>query len=275
MEKPEHFILKKRANYRVGCGVGAACFLFLGIALGAGYFSGATVDELALPALVIGIIGGVATVLVLIAIALTVIWERRNIRRLFEKPLWAEWRYAPDEWQRIAQEKLDADRKLFKPGYNLLIGPILGGFIAGIAILVVKDPEVTPILVVVAGVITAIFIVSGLIVPVVMLSNRQARYRKRLRVESPRLYIGAMGVYHETDGFTSLARLGDVAIEYTNSVPVALTFQVYEQVGHYGSYLRAAPIEIPKGREAEAETLARRFQQERILARGSGNWMGW
>ena len=59
MEKPEHLVLKKRANYRTGCGVGVVCLFFLGLVVVVGYFTGAQPDELALPAVVLGIMGAV------------------------------------------------------------------------------------------------------------------------------------------------------------------------------------------------------------------------
>lgn len=270
MQRPDHFVLNKRANYRVGCGAGAACLFFLGLALVLGYLSGAKPDDLLLPAAALGIMGVTVVVLILGGVALTVLWERADINQLFKGSIWAEWQYAPDEWQRIARARLEAERNMFKPGYNLIVGPILGAIIAGVALFVIKDPQVTPVMLATAGGITLLFIVSGLVVPLVLRSNRQARYRKRLKVESPRLYIGPMGMYHETDGYTSLERLGGV--DYTPD-DSTMTFQVYHRTERYGTYRVAVVLEVPRGCERDAEALVNRFQQERRM--DSGRWLPW
>lgn len=270
MEKPDHLVLKKRANYRAGCGAGVACLFFLGLATVLGYLSGGKPDELLLPVAALGIMGGTVTLFLIGGVALTVLWERSDINRLFKGPLWAEWQYPADDWARIARAKLEAEGKMFKPGYNLIVGPILGAIIAGVALFGIKDPQITPVLLATAGGITLLFIISGLVLPLVFLSNRRARYRKRLKVESPRLYIGPMGMYHETDGYTSLERLGGV--DYTPSDSI-ITFQVYHRSERYGSFRIPAAVEVPRGREQDAEALVNRFQQERTM--DQGRWLPW
>jgi hypothetical protein len=270
MEKPEHLVLKKRANYRIGCGVGVVCLLFLGLVVVVGYLTGAQPDELALPAVALGSMGAIVVVILFAGVAITVLWERGDIKRLLNGTLWAEWQYAPDDWQRIVQQKLDAESQIFKPWYNLIIGPIIGVVIAGVALFGIKDPQITPIMLLVAGGVTLLFILSGVITPLVLRSNRQARYRKRLKVESPRVYIGPMGMYHETEGYTSLDRLGGV--DYIPS-DAAITFQVYHRSERYGTFRFPVSVEVPRGREADAEALANRFHQERRMEQG--RWLPW
>ncbi len=115
-----------------------------------------------------------------------------------------------------------------------------------------------------------LFVLSGVITPLVLRSNRQARYRKRMQVESPRVYIGPTGMYHETDGYTSLDRLGGVDYIPSDS---AITFQVYHRSERYGAFRLPVSLEVPRGREADAEALANRFHQERRMEQGG--WLPW
>src|SRR5690242_8136306 len=115
MEKPEQLLLKKRANYRVGCGVGVVCLFFLGLVIVIGYLTGGKPDELALPVVVLGGMDIIVVVILFAAVAVTVLWERGDIKRLLNGTLSAEWQYAPDDWQNIAQRKLEAESQMFKP----------------------------------------------------------------------------------------------------------------------------------------------------------------
>jgi hypothetical protein len=266
MDKPERLVLKKRSGYRNGCLIGLACLFFPAVALGLGYFSGSKPEELALPAVVLGGLAVVVVIVILGAVSITVLWERRNIRRLLSSDLWAQWQYTPDEWKRIATDLLESEEGVYKPIYNLIIGPIVGAIIAGFGLYMNdREPEMTPILLLIGGGVAVVFILSGLILPLVQRSNRQARYRRRLRVEAPRLYIGPNALYHEADGYESLARLNSV--EYTPG-DSAITFKVYVQAGHYGSYLSPITQFVPRGRETEAQALVERFTRERPMERG-------
>src|SRR5262245_20238124 len=97
MDKPERLMLKKRANYRTGCLIGLACLFFPVLGLGIAYFTGEKLDDLTLPGAILGSIAIIVTVVVWTAVSITVLWERRSIRRLLSGDLWAQWQYQPDE----------------------------------------------------------------------------------------------------------------------------------------------------------------------------------
>src|SRR5436853_4836664 len=48
----------------------------------------------------------------------------------------------------------------------------------------------------------------------------------------------------------------------------AIKFQVYHRSERYGAFRMPVSVEVPRGREADAETLVNRFHQERRMEQG-------
>jgi hypothetical protein len=259
MQTPNPIVLSRREQYRVGCGAGALCLFFLGLALVLGNYYGASPEELLLPAAALGSMGLAVTVFLLGGTALSVVGESRAIRKLLAGERWAEWQYSPEEWKRIADENYQLERGAFKPGYNLIVGPLMGAFIAGAALFVIRQPEFTPVLLMIAAGVTLLYIVTGLGLPLLFRRNARLRYEKRLRVAAPRLYMNEKGVYHEVDGYTSLDSL--TKVQCIGSDPVILTFQTRNPFRPGMSIPQSHPFPVPAGREAEAQQLVGRYRQ--------------
>jgi hypothetical protein len=115
--------------------------------------------------------------------------------------------------------------------------------------------------------VVCLLVLSGIITPLVLRSNRQARFRKRMQVESPCVYSGPMGMCHEADGYTSLDRLGGVDYIPSDS---AITFQVYHRSERYGAFRLPVSVEVQRRREADAEALANRFIRSGVWSKAGG-----
>lgn len=258
---PEKLVFKKRRGYKLA---GWILFLTLGmlaLVLGLAAFTGAKPDELILPAVAIGSMDLVVTILVLGGTALQVMFESRRIRHLLDDGYWVEWRYSPEEWKRDYEARFKLENFVSKTTYfNVVIGLILGGGMAFAAVYVIKDPQLKPIILAVAAFVALIYIVTGLIAPIFQRSAASARYQARASINAPRLYIGASGLYHEADGFTSFRRL--LNADFQPGEPATINLKIRVRIQRYHWANTYVPVAVPAGREAEAQAITARLMQE-------------
>lgn len=257
MQPPDKIILSKRGNYRMGCVVTAICLIFLVLALGLSLLTGAKPDELLLPTATLGFFVLVILLFIWGGVALSVVREGRQIRAVLEGEQWACWQYTPQEWQRETADLRRIEISMMKPHYNLIVGPLLGLVIAGAAFFGVDDPQVKPIMFLVAGGVTLLFLVTGFFLPLFYRWQANARFRQLSSISAPRLFIAPSGLYHEAKGFTSLENL--VGVDYLPDSHPIIIFTVHIRERRF-SLDMPVPVSVPAAAVKEAAPLVQRFR---------------
>lgn len=259
---PSKLVLRQRSGYGIALAALILMLFFFSVGFGLALASGAKPEELVLPALALGIMALSFVLLFSMFTFISTAGERRQIRRLLNGDLWALWQYPPEQWRQLVEARHALESKMFKPMYNLIVGPIFGGILVIVAFAVPAPfPEFPLIVLGVAAFVTLLFVGSGLILPLQQRRARRRRYRQRLKIAAPRIWISRDGFYHEADGYQSLDALRGVSLEAQQII-----FAVQERIGgaqYTINYLAKVELPIPHGCENAAGVLVQRYQFER------------
>jgi hypothetical protein len=259
MQMPEKLILKQRSSYRMGWVVMFICLFIVALVLVmAVVFTRAKPDDLVLPVVTASAMALFVAAIIWIGVAISVSRERRAIQKLLEGELWAQWQYTPQEWQREVQDLREAEKRMFKPGYNLILGLVFGAILAAVA-LYLHNPQYTPMILFVAGIVTLIFFATGFFLPMYYHRRTAAYYRQLSQFESPHVFIGESGLYHEAKGFTSFKRLSGV--EYLSGSPATIIFSIIVSGGEgMADFALPVPVPVPAKYVGETQALVGRFR---------------
>ncbi len=201
--------------------------------------------------------------------------DKRAIKRLFRSECWLHWQYPPDEWRDHVESTYRS--LLPEPGlrpfvgavYSGIVGLVLGAILLGVVAFVIQDEGVKPYLQVTAGGVFLLLIGVGLVQP--LQERRKARrYRRRaLRVQQPRVWFGAEGIYHEAFGHTPLKTLVKVSDLIRRRRAIRFTIEVTTRMGAEGggsdtTYRLPTLFPVPSGYEKPASELVRRYRAERL-----------
>jgi len=271
MEKPEQLVLDADSYSHLGWGF---ILIWIGtLALGGWLVltrKAASLSELILP------LGAISVLWIFFAATNLIIRSvlksrtRREINRLFEDRIWEQWQFRADEWEKIVTadyRTMCGENTYVGVVYSSLFGFVFSLILAGAAIFVIKDEQVTPILITTASGVLLLFFGIGLAQTINIGRKARIYRRKALEVAEPRVWFGAEGAYHEALGYTSLKRL-EKAIDQSRRLK-RIKFVVTDRVkfgrrGHPSDFSLPVYFSIPSGYEQQAGRLVRRYRQERL-----------
>ena len=196
------------------------------------------------------------------------IGEIRAFNRMFAGEIWECWQFRSSEWQAL----VEAESNLISPKdegleaymgavYSSIFGIIVAIIMSVVGIFVVDDPELKPMIWIVAVIIFLLFLSAGLFQPMIARYNAFRYRRKALRVLEPRVWFASDGIYHETLGHTSLKELEKVTDQTRTRKAIRFTLSVSTDSSTYSvSY----SVSVPAGCEERASRLAHRYRQERL-----------
>jgi hypothetical protein len=249
-----------------------------GLALVAGIvlrFTKATPKDLVLPLGGLGLFWLVFSGIFVVAGLVHRFFDRRAIRRLFRSECWLRWQYQPDEWRDFVESSYRS--LLPEPGlrafvgaaYSGLVGLLLGAILLGVVTFVIQDEGVKPYLRITAGGVFLLLLGVGLVQP--LQERRKARRyrRKALRVQQPRVWFSAFGIYHEAFGHTPLKTLVKVSDLISRRQAIRFTTEETVSMGAEGggsdtTYRLPTVFPVPSGYEEQASRLVRRYRAERL-----------
>ena len=174
----------------------------------------------------------------------------RSVRQIRRGDHWAHWQYTDDEWARYGQHKHKQATRLMK--LSPLFAAALGLVTGGIAWLASRDLRTALLL---FGILLGV----GLLVSAQLWLEGRAHSR---RVKSGDVYISPDGVLRP-QGYLPLSafnvRLVDVIVEPTASGVTVMRFKVGSVTENLVTRVSEFDIPVPTGRDAEAQTLAKRL----------------
>lgn len=199
--------------------------------------------------------------------------EIRAINRIFAGDIWECWQFRSSEWQAL----VEAESNLIGPKneglevymgavYSSIFGIIFAIILSVVGIFFIDDPELKPVIWIVAVIIFLLFLGAGLFQPTIARYNAFRYRRKALCVLEPRVWFASDGVYHETLGHTSLKEIEKVTDQTRTrkAIRFTLSFSTDSSTSSV-SY----PIPVPAGCEERASRLVYRYRQEHLSERSS------
>ncbi len=260
--------LRLQTNYNQFYSALGAGALMLGIALAAVLRMGGDASQVAWTVILFGGIWGVIILVLGVNNRYAVERERRDARALFEGDAWATWRWSMEAWGReLEARRADLEKRARFSRFTPIIGGIaavvIGGTPIGMALLIPDVPakvrEFMIVLGILFGVLAIVLSASG----VVRERQRwQARIERAAQVAAPWVRFGEFGIYHETDGHTTLRHATEVSLARDGD---ALVFQIRHPGPRGTSYTLPLAVPIPAGHRDDAQALVARYRDERRL----------
>lgn len=242
--------------------------LMLGIALAAVLRMGGDAEQITWTLIIIGGIWGVIILALGLSNRYTVERERRDARALFEGDAWATWRWSMEDWGReLEARRADLEKRSRVSRFTPIIGGIaavaIGGTPIAMALAIPDIPDEVRQFMIALGIFFGVLAIALSVVGVVRERRRwQARMERASAVAAPWVRFGAYGLYHETDGHTSLRNMTDVTVARDGR---SLIFQIKHPGPRGTSYTLPLVVPIPPTQREDAQTLVARYRDERKL----------
>ncbi len=262
-------VLQLEKNYNDFYSAVGAAALILGIAVTAILTLGGGVQELLGLLVTLGVFWLLLVTVIGLNNRRVVERERRDAESLFTGAAWATWQWSVADWQQeLRQRQQEHDKRVRFQRFTPWLGGIAGIIIGGCALLpavVAGDEMPPPIRTFVIG-LAIFFALLAVALSVVGAGRERRKCETKLadakQVPAPWICFGPYGFYHQTDGHTSLRKLGSVRFSRTKQV---ITFYVKHALPRGGSMLHPVSVTIPASGVAEADALVDRYRTERNL----------
>jgi len=274
IDKPAKLAFSDEASFTLNWGIVLIPFVVItfGFVL-ALVTTDATLTELALPCAGTSALGFIWGGILGIVTLGHRIAEIRAINRMFAGEIWECWQFRSSEWQAL----VETESNLISPKdegleaymgavYSSIFGIIIAIIISVVGIFFIDDPELKPVVWLVAAIIFLLFLGAGLFQPTIARYNAFLYRRKALCVLEPRVWFASDGFYHETLGHTSLKEIEKVTDQTRTrkAIRFTLPFSTDSSTSSV-SY----PVPIPAGCEERASKLVCRYRQEHLSERSS------
>lgn len=211
-------------------------------------------------AFIMALIDGTLLVLVLLALPVMYFMGRSDLKKIrklvIEGNHWAHWHYGQDEWQRFTESEWARMRGKAR---TLPLKVLAIFLVVGVLLSFTSENDMTVAEGLLFGGILGVPL--GLLVGVLMYLFGRAIYHRRL-ANVGEAYIGAEGIYQDGH-YLGLKGFGLTLqkVELEQGDPSVLHFEVRDSRGRRTTTTEVR-VAVPRGQEAQAEELARRFKIE-------------